>query len=158
MKNIYTIILCFVALGLVFTGCTKDNQETAQYSFKLVDAPGDYQEVNIDVQGLEVKLNGELITLDVEPKVLNLLELTGGVSELLAEGEFPAGQISQIRLILGENNTVVVEGETELQTYDLFTPSAQQTGVKLVVAKNLEANIRYDFILDFNVDKSIVKT
>lgn len=156
MKKMYKFILCFAVLGLVFISCSEDEQETASFSFSLVDAPGDYQEVNVDIQGLEVVVNGEIIKLDVEPRIVNLLELTGGVSELLADGEFPVGQINQIRLILGGNNTLVVEGETESQTFDLQTPSGQQTGIKLVVAKNLEAGIRYDFILDFNVDKSVV--
>lgn len=156
MKKIYQFILCFAALGLVFTGCSKEDQETASYSFSLVDAPGDYQEVNVDIQGLEVIVNGEIIKLDVEPQVINLLELTGGVSALLADGELPVGQINQIRLILGDNNTLVLEGETESEVFDLQTPSAQQTGLKLVVAKSLEAGIQYDFILDFNVDKSVV--
>lgn len=156
MKKIYKFILCFAVLGVVFTSCNKEDQETASLSFSLVDAPGDYQEVNVDIQGLEVVIDGEIIKLDVEPRILNLLELTGGVSELLADGEFPVGQINQIRLILGDNNTLVVEGETESQRFDLQTPSGQQTGIKLVVAKNLEAGIRYDFILDFNVDKSVV--
>lgn len=157
MKKIYKFILCFALPGLVFTSCSKDDQETASFSFSLVDAPGDYEEVNVDVQGIEVVVNGEIITLDVEPQVHNLLELTGGVSALLADGEFPVGQINQIRLILGDNNTLVVEGETESEVFNLQTPSSQQSGLKLVVAKNLEAGIQYDFILDFNVDKSVVK-
>src|SRR5690606_11895877 len=38
------------------------------------------------------------------------------------------------------------------------TPSAQQTGLKLQLNKNLEAGKRYEFLLDFNVDESIVNT
>lgn len=154
MKKFYKFILCFAALGLVFTSCNKEEQESAQFSISLVDAPGDYEEVNVDVQGVEVVVNGEIIQLDVEPKVYNLLELTGGTSALLADGEFPVGQINQIRLILGDNNTLLVEGEAA--PFDLKTPSAQQSGLKLVVGESLEPGIQYDFILDFNVNKSVV--
>ncbi|WP_037325545.1 DUF4382 domain-containing protein [Salinimicrobium terrae] len=155
MKNLKSFILLFAALAVIFTGCSKDdNQENAQLSFIMVDAPGDYQEVNVEVTGLEVIIDGETIQVDVEPRVYNLLELTGGVSALLGDGYFPAGQLSQIRLILGNDNSVLLEGESE--EAELKTPSAQTSGLKLNVHYDLEAGVAYEFILDFNVDKSVV--
>lgn len=158
MKNFKSFILVFAALGLLFTGCSKEDQETAQLSFLLVDAPGDFQEVNVEVVGLEVIIDGETIQVDVEPQSYNLLELTGGISALLGDGQFPAGQLSQIRLILGDNNDVVLEGEEGegSVSHELKTPSAQQSGLKLNVHYDLEAGVAYEFILDFNVEKSIV--
>lgn len=161
MKNLKSFILLFAALGLLFTGCSKDDQEAAKLSFLLVDAPGDYAAVNVEVVGLEVIIDGEKINVDVEPKVHNLLELTGGMSALLGDGFFPAGQLSQIRLILGDDNEVLiegetVEGETEFSSHALQTPSAQQSGLKLNVNYDLEAGVAYEFILDFNVEKSVV--
>lgn len=158
MKNLKSFILLFAALGVLFTGCSTDDQEeTARLSFLLVDAPGDYQAVNVEVVGLEVIIDGEKNIVDVEPKVHNLLELTGGVSALLGEDFFPAGQLSQIRLILGEDNEVLIEGDDNSSVrHELKTPSAQQSGLKLNVNYNLEAGVAYQFILDFNVDKSLV--
>jgi hypothetical protein len=161
MKNLKSFFLLFAALGLLFTGCSKDDQETARLSFLLVDAPGDYAAVNVEIVGLEVIIDGERINVDVEPDVYNLLEFTGGMSALLGDDFFQTGQLSQIRLILGENNEIsiegeTVEGETEYISHELKTPSAQQSGLKLNVNYNLEAGVAYEFILDFNVGKSVV--
>ena len=48
-------------------------------------------------------------TLDIRPGVYNLLNLSNGTDTLLASGLTVAGQIRQIRLILGTNNSVVVD-------------------------------------------------
>lgn len=150
--------ICMLAF---LVSCSSDDgnnvpeQEMARMSVKLTDAPGDYDAVFIDVQDVVIKYNGsqEEITIgEINTGVYNLLELTGGISVLLVDDEIPAGDISQIRLILGENNSIVVDGET----FPLQTPSAQQSGLKINVNETLEGGIFYEFILDFDVDKSIV--
>lgn len=153
MKKISQFILALAALGTIFTSCNTDGQEeTASFSINLVDAPGDYDEVKVEVTGVEVIIDDEIINVPVQAGVYDLLELTGGVSALLAEGEFPAGDLSQMRLILGHDNNLVIDGTP----HPLKTPSGQETGLKLNIHQTLEPGIRYDFILDFNVDKSIV--
>ena len=47
---------------------------------------------------------------------------------------------------------MVIDGET----FPLRTPSAQQSGLKIKVNEILEPNFGYTFLLDFNVDESIV--
>ncbi len=156
MKNFQKLMLGLAFLGLAVTSCSKDgslNEETASFRVNLVDAPGDYEKVMIDVQGIEVIVDGEKYDLGpVEAGIYDLLELTGGVSAMLVDTEVPAGKLSQIRLVLGDNNTIIVKGEE----FHLKTPSAQQSGLKLNVHEELEPGILYDFILDFNVDKSVV--
>lgn len=159
MKNVFKIsfLIAFVTL---FVACSDDdnsnNQEqTARMSVKLVDAPGDYDAVFIDVQDVVIKYNGsddEVAIGQVNAGVYDLLELTGGASVLLVDDEIPAGSISQIRLILGDDNTIVVDGET----LPLTTPSAQQSGLKIQINETLEGGIFYEFILDFDVEESIV--
>ena len=63
--------------------------------------------------------------------------------------------LQQIRLVLGENNTLVIEGQEG--QIDLDTPSAQQSGLKLKINTELEPGYSYTFILDWDVQKSIVK-
>ncbi len=60
--------------------------------------------------------------------------------------------VEQIRLILGTNNTVVVNNVT----YPLSTPSADQSGFKLQVHQTLQAGIQYSVLLDFDANKSII--
>jgi len=62
--------------------------------------------------------------------------------------------VEQIRLILGSNNTVVVNGVT----YPLSTPSAEQSGLKLQVHQTLAADIENELLIDFDAGASIHQT
>lgn len=161
----YTIAFMSFFLALVVIGCSEDEpsgntKEPAGITVELTDAPGDYEEVWVEVADVMIKREasedeeGGWESLEgVRTGTYNLLTLTGGETELLAETEIPAGYLSQMRLILGDNNTIVVDGVS----YDLKTPSAQQSGLKLQVGKELEPGIEYNFVMDFDVDESVVK-
>jgi hypothetical protein len=148
----------FLFLSMFWLACTNDDDQTARLEVRLTDAPGDYEEVNIDIQSVEVHASegdqsSGWSTLDVESGVYNILELTNGLDTLLATAELPAGKISQIRLILGDNNSIKVDGETK----ELSTPSAQQSGLKLNLNAVLTEGITYTITLDFDAARSIVK-
>lgn len=157
-------VLTLTILTIFCSGCTDNNTTvlssgTAKISVKLMDEPGDYENVFVEVVDVLVKYesddteNGWISLEAINTGIYDLLELTGGVDVLLADDyEIPAGELKQLRLILGENNTIVVDGET----YDLKTPSAQQSGLKMHINQTLEPNISYTFLLDFNVDESII--
>ncbi|MDP2686820.1 MAG: DUF4382 domain-containing protein [Aequorivita sp.] len=156
MKSLFKLSL-IALLFIGFASCSdddsKNNEGNAKLAVRLTDAPGDYEAVFVDVEEVVIKYNnGEDVLLGINAGVYNLLELTAGVNVLLFNDEVPAGNISQIRLVLGENNTIVVDG----QTLPLATPSAQQSGLKIQINENLEPGILYEFMLDFDVDKSIV--
>jgi hypothetical protein len=72
---------------------------------------------------------------------------------LIASGSIQAGTITQIRLILGSNNSVKVNGVV----YPLATPSAQQSGLKLQVNQTLVPGVAYMLLLDFDAQQSIVE-
>lgn len=156
MKSLLKLSL-IALLFIGFASCSDDdsnnNEGTAKLAVRLTDAPGDYDAVFVDVEEVVIKYNdGDDVLLGINAGIYNLLELTAGVNVLLFNDEVPAGNISQIRLVLGENNTIVVDG----QTLPLATPSAQQSGLKIQINENLEPGILYEFMLDFDVDKSIV--
>jgi hypothetical protein len=150
----------FAVAGFVLTmlSCS-DDEKNAKLQVWLTDAPGDYQEVNIDIIGVEIHRSDENTeqgwqSLNISGGVYNLLELTNGLDTLLGEIEIPAGQISQIRLKLGNDNTIKVDD----QLYDIDTPSGQQSGLKLQVHETLAEGITYKILLDFDVARSILKT
>jgi len=148
-----TGIASIVIVAFLFSACT-DDPKNARVVVRLTDAPGDYEAVNIDIQDVEVHSNGGWTSLDIIPGVYNLLELTNGLDTLMGSVDVPEGEVSQIRLVLGDDNSIQVNGEV----FDLSTPSAQQSGLKLNVHTEVQGGITYNFLLDFDAAKSIVKT
>jgi hypothetical protein len=156
MKKQFLNWLAVAGMMVLSVACS-DDEKNARLQVWLTDAPGDYDEVNIDVQGVEVHAdendNGQgWIALDVNEGVYNLRELTNGLDTLLGDLELPAGKISQVRLVLGTDNTLKIGDDV----YDLATPSGQQSGLKLQVHETLVEGITYKILLDFDVARSIV--
>ncbi len=158
-------ILPMLVAALAMTtivSCNSDDDSdsgSARVKVSMTDAPGDYDAVFVDVVDVMIKADasvegeeGWTSLAGVQTGVYDLLELTGGVSQVLADADVPAGHLGQIRLVLGNNNSVVIDGETQ----PLSTPSAQQSGLKIKVDQELAAGETYNFLLDFDVDKSIV--
>ncbi len=138
--------------------CSKDPaapQQTAQVAFMLTDAPCDYDHLYIDVEGMEIHSdsNGWENVEDFNAGVYDLLELTNGLDTLLCQVELPAGKLSQIRLILGDDNELIIGANN----YPIKTPSAQTSGLKLNLHQNLSAGTSYTIWLDFDACKSVVK-
>lgn len=93
--------------------------------------------------------------LDTEAGMYNLLDLQNDVTAVLVDNDsIPSGHITQMRLVLGDNNYVVI-GESP---FDLKTPSAQQSGLKINLNSTFEEGNTYEIILDFDADRSIVTT
>ncbi len=162
MKKI--AIVAAIALAAFSTSCKKsDNNNgttnsngTAQVSMHLTDGPAIYDHIYLDVQQVEVTMNGSAaVTLTpVRQGIYDILQFRNGLDTLLARAAVPAGTVAQIRLILGSNNSIVVNGTS----YPLNTPSAQESGLKLNLNQTFTAGGSYDIWLDFDAAKSIVQT
>lgn len=155
-----SLIYLSILLIFILNACQNET-EKARLNVRLMDGPGDYEAVYIDVKEVRVHTSanagdndGGWITLEgINIGVFDLLELTNGLDTLLASAELPAGKISQIRLLLGTNNSIIIDG----QVINLDTPSAQQSGLKLKVNMTLQAGITYNVLLDFDAARSILK-
>lgn len=154
------LILLITSTAILFAvGCsTSPDTGTGTLEVRMFDAPGDYQEVNVFVDRVEMNRSesDEGWQVVSEPgQQYDLLKLTNGDFEVIADAELETGTYQQIRLILGrDNNNVVIDGEEQ----SLTIPSGQETGVKLNVDATIEEGIRYVLLLDFNVNRSVVKT
>lgn len=159
-RKLYTFLIMSAAMILGLTSCTDDlSKDSATLVVKLTDAPADYEEVLIDVQELQIHTypgedlgQGSWVNLPVNKGIYNLLDLRNGMDTLLAEVELPAGNISQMRLVLGDNNRIKVNGDY----HNLDTPSAQQSGLKFNINAQLEEGVEYELWIDFDAARSIV--
>ena len=166
MKNKLSIIAIIFSIFVVLVGCNEEiestNSDTARIQIKLIDAPDErYEEVNIEI--IDIQYNNSednqgwtsLEPVNGYPINVDLTELVAGNNLLLADELIPSGSINQIRLVLSDNNSLLLEGNKN--QIHLDTPSAQQSGLKLKLNTELEAGFSYTFILDWDVNKSIVK-
>jgi hypothetical protein len=119
----------------------------------MTDAPANYDAIMVDIQGVEVIMDGGApVMLNTLKGIYNLLDYTNGLNTIIATGDLHEGIVSQIRLILGTNNTVTVDNVV----YPLSTPSAMQSGLKLQIHQMLVAGVSYSILLDFDASQSIV--
>lgn len=150
------LMIAATFVSLIFGGCDKaENPGTSRLNIRMTDAPAAYQEVNVDIQQIEVHVEGSgWTTMPTNAGVYNLLTLTNGIDTLLSSGTVPSGLISQIRFKLGPANSIKANGVV----YPMKTPSAMQSGLKIQVHQNLEADYTYDILLDFDANQSVVQT
>jgi hypothetical protein len=149
-------VIALTACGF-FSSCKKDSDEKgmAKVNVHLTDGPADYDAILIDVQRIEINsdVSGWVSVAPIVPGVYNLLDFSNGLDTLLCTANLPVGHISQMRLILGDNNSIIVNGVS----HPLSTPSAQQSGLKFNIHQELVANGSYDIWIDFDAGKSIVE-
>ncbi|MRX46131.1 DUF4382 domain-containing protein [Pedobacter puniceum] len=159
-KFTYAVLGLVASLGL-FSACQKDEiaDGKSKVEIRMTDAPGSFDAINLDVKEIVLLSGDETYVFPVTTNIFNILDFRIGTSNpdiLVASGEMPAGEITEIRLVLDEGNTIVVDGE-ELP---LQTPSGQSSGFKVKLTENPEllSGAAYTLLLDFDAAKSIVKT
>lgn len=105
---------------------------------------------------------GDWHDIDVRPaRKINLLDLTNGRLEELGTVPLPAGTYSQVRLVLSANrgagapanSVLVASSSAELP---LQTPSATQSGLKIIRPFTVAANTTVDLVIDFDACRSLV--
>jgi hypothetical protein len=152
-------------LGLVsiffLNACKKDKEEFGNIVVNLTDAPAGYLQVNVDIQSIEVHVvpnagNAQWITLPTQSGIYDLLTLQNGIdSTIVTTNQLPAGKITQMRLILGSNNSVM---DNNNAVFPLTVPSGSQSGIKLSGPITVNANTTVQVLLDFDASKSVVQT
>ena len=161
--------LSFIAVVIAtiwgFQSCSTKNDNTAIIQLKLIDAPGDYLEVNVEIIDIQYNNSDDeegwtsFTPENDYPINVDLTKLIAGNSLLLTNQIIPSGMLKQVRLVLSDNNTLVIEGdrEGEKRMTQLNTPSAMQSGLKLNLNTLLEPGFSYTFILDWDVQHSVVE-
>lgn len=153
MKTKHLLTILVISATALFTACKKDNH-TSTLAIHMTDAPVLMDEVNIDLKEVHIKLDNDTvnwITLEARPGIYNLLGLQNGIDSLIGKGTFPSNTIvKEIRLVVGDSNTVKVNGTV----YPLTIPSGAESGLKIKVSKKLQATLE-TLVIDFDAALSI---
>lgn len=151
-------------------GSSSDTNLSGTLGVAITDAPAcGFDAVNVTVNKVRVHQSATAgdtdagwtdITLSPARKI-NLLNLTNGALENLGQTPLTPGRYTQLRLVLDANagsamaNSVVPSGT--VNEISLDTPSAVQSGIKLVNQFDVAAGQRVDLVLDFDACKSVVR-
>jgi len=160
MKIIKFSVLMLIASSVVIIACHKENSnesgnQAATLRVKMTDAPASYDEVNIDLKEVRVHFRDSAdsagwVSLPTNAGIYDLLGLQNGVDTLIAQGSVPMGTVKEIRFVLGDSNSIVVNG----QPHPLTIPSGSSSGLKIKVGKKIATNLD-SLLIDFDAALSV---
>jgi hypothetical protein len=151
MKSKLIAIISISACIFVIS-CKKESGSTT-LKVKLTDAPAAYDEVNVDIREVNIKVDGDSaawISLPTAAGIYNLLEYQDGVDTLISQAVITGAVIKEVRLVLGSENTIKVGSES----FPLVIPSGSESGLKIKMNKTLNGGIDY-LTLDFDAALSV---
>jgi len=126
----------------------------------LTDAPGIYEQVNINVSRIEGHIAGdvekgswEILKEWPDGLVVDLITLKN-VSLLLGSSELAPNKYTQLRIFLNGEASVFVEGEPN----PLEIPSSANSGIKLNHPFEIMEGMITKLTIDFDAEKSVIQT
>jgi hypothetical protein len=166
MKKNFVYLAAALLIGGIgtFSACKKDGDNgtsgTTKVQIRMTDAPGNFEKINLSVKEIILFSAGKPYVFAATTGKFNILDFRIGTSNpdiLVASGEMPSGDITDIRLVLNDSGNTIVVGGIESA---LTTPSGQSSGWKIKLTQNpsLVAGVSYSLLLDFDAAKSIVST
>lgn len=167
MKYIKEVVLFGSLLSLAACGGGDGSNnvtvgQSGDFQLSITDAPLDLaEEVNITFDKVTLKPRGgsskDIENLEIS--TINLLNYTGGESELLIDtsdggvdaAPLPAGEYEWMRFHISDAN-IVVDG----QQFELEVPSGDTSGLKVNTAFSIPANDTGFFTIDFDLRHSVI--
>lgn len=183
MKKVKKASSIAIALPVLFlfAACQKDvrvnnTSGSTRYSVYITDAPTDYQQVLIDIQKVEIKLDtckrnsdpdhdrpgcdedhdrmdsscAIWKTLDINAGVYDLLRFRNGLDTLLASGDAPEGKIERIKVTLGNNNSVLVDSTSYtlnlINNQNFVFLNIHREHLDSAAANHLELHLDFDLL------------
>ncbi|MBP7552798.1 MAG: DUF4382 domain-containing protein [Spirochaetes bacterium] len=153
IKNILLILL------FVFFNCSNndlENREECRVVVRIHDFPLNNVEIkDVILQVKEINLlseNGNIVNIMNTLKEINILSVTENNPVLLSDITIPSGIYTQVRLVLSNNNKIIVGNEE----FELKIPSGEQSGLKFDGSFNLQNGKLFEFTFDFIASESIV--
>jgi len=162
-NKIIWVLLWLPLFFLVNSNCKKEAKALPDPRFivQIHDEPflhsgKNVTELNITVERIDVIRSSDkkIITLSNTPRSMNILDIQANDPVVLSDVSVEPGWYEQLRLVLSEENTIVVDG----QTHPITIPSGSQTGVKFRGPFFLEAGKFFRINLDFKAPESVLYT
>ena len=135
------------------------NEETGRFRLLLTDAPFPFDLVdstNVTITRIEVVSDADSLgkmVISTDTMEFNLLDLQDGVTVTLVDTLLPAGNYSQLRLLV-ERARIILKDRSE---FDLKIPSGSSSGIKILLSGlEIVPDSLTEVVLDFDVSKSFI--
>ena len=135
---------------------------------QLTDAPFPFDlvaQANVTIFKVDARLKGNdgdgstedgsnFVVLMEEEIPVDLLGLTGGITEELVDIDVPVGTYDLIRVYVKGIDVVLTDG----RSFDLKVPSGEQSGIKIFIDPGITVatGLSTDLLLDFDVSRSFI--
>jgi len=160
MSRSFALAVVILCVCVALCGCSKSTKTASEGAIRvyLADNPAGFDAVNIVVSQVSVHLadedsaSGWMVICD-STRTFDLLQLRNGAMALFADHPLDPGHYTQIRLKITDGSNVIVDG----QPHDLNIPSGYQSGVKINHQFQIQEDVTYELLLDFDAEKSIIE-
>jgi len=172
MKNLKRILFTGMVIILAIWACRKDvvmnqsntSNEPSSLTINMVDNPGDYLGLNMEIVSVEAFLEGQgWVMLNDDLQMVDVARLTNGKTATIAfKNELQAGNYTQVRIVFGLEHQLTFLADVGDNSGLRFV---QQTNIEIsgsreiVIQINTQVNATTgaEVLLDFDIAKSIIK-
>ncbi|MEL6824438.1 MAG: DUF4382 domain-containing protein, partial [Calditrichota bacterium] len=134
---------------------TSDNPDstTGQLTIRLTDSPAEYESVYIAVDEVILLGSGEPYTLMDTMIVVDLLEWQNGMTTILAQGDIPQGDYTDVQLKIG-----YAVARVDQENYPVKVDFNDKSGRNVAIPFSIQAGDIAEVVLDFDASRSIKNT
>jgi len=159
--------LALLAIPACNTGGLQSTTQSGRLNVYLTDAPlGDVASATVTISKVYLiggsDESGSRFTITDTPQDYDLLTLQDGVTALLGSASIPAGDYTQLRLVVDQATITLAAGVTfsdGSSSKTLKVPSGGQSGIKIQLAGPLHIEPgETNLIVDFDVSQNFVFT
>lgn len=148
-----TLIYFFALIMLALASCNKDDSMGTVSVYLHDDPGGSYEKIKIKVKGVAIFSDTlqEWVTLTIDSTTYDLLTLDSTNAVLLGDIKIKAGDISQVKLIVGSGNSVTIGGVD----FPLILDAADLDKLKVDFKSKINGGGKYKLYIDFKAAESI---
>jgi hypothetical protein len=122
-------------------------------NIRMTDGPGNFDKVYLDIQEVWVNVEGKgwVMVPMTRRGVYSILELNNGDDTLIASSQMNPGHIRQVKLVLGTNNHIVVNGTMQA----IENSTIDHSRLIIDVDETLDANGTLIIWIDLDMGRSL---
>lgn len=157
MKKVIGVILMLGMLWYALSGCDQlqlngiDLSETATLRVYVSGVPGEFQEVSFTFSEISAQIGNMWISVMDTMHTISLPQWATGELIEIGETVVPAGDYSQLQLLIARARVLVGN-----EIFEVVIPDSSQAGMKLIDEFVIDPGTSFELIIDFDINRSII--